>query len=52
MAETRAARCVSIALSRAPAGLKAPPVRVEVHIGPGLPAFANVQALLFLQYLF
>jgi magnesium chelatase family protein len=33
---------VSIALSRAPAGLKAPPVRVEVHIGSGLPAFALV----------
>jgi magnesium chelatase family protein len=33
---------VSIALSRAPAGLRAPPVRVEVHIGPGLPAFALV----------
>jgi magnesium chelatase family protein len=42
VAETRAARCVSIALSRAPAGLKAPPVRVEVHIGSGLPAFALV----------
>ncbi len=42
MATPRAARCVSIALSRAPAGLEAPPVRVEVHIGPGLPAFALV----------
>jgi len=37
-----AARSVSIALSRAPAGLNAPPVRVEVHIGSGLPAFALV----------
>jgi magnesium chelatase family protein len=42
VAKARAARCVSIALSRAPAGLKAPPVRVEVHIGSGLPAFALV----------
>jgi magnesium chelatase family protein len=33
---------VSIALSRAPAGLEAPLVRVEVHIGSGLPAFALV----------
>jgi magnesium chelatase family protein len=33
---------VSTALSRAPAGLAAPPVRVEVHLGPGLPAFALV----------
>ncbi len=37
-----AKRCVSVALSRAAAGLEAPPVRVEVHIGPGLPAFALV----------
>jgi magnesium chelatase family protein len=29
-------------LSRAPLGLAAPEVRVEVHIGPGLPAFALV----------
>jgi magnesium chelatase family protein len=29
-------------LSRAPLGLAAPQVRVEVHIGPGLPAFALV----------
>jgi magnesium chelatase family protein len=33
---------VSIALSRAAAGLDAPSVRVEVHIGSGLPAFALV----------
>jgi len=33
---------VSTALSRAPTGLAAPPVRVEVHLGPGLPAFALV----------
>jgi magnesium chelatase family protein len=33
---------VSIALSRAAAGLEAPSVRVEVHIGSGLPAFALV----------
>ena len=42
MAKRRAARSVSVALSRAPAGLKAPSVRVEVHIGSGLPAFALV----------
>jgi magnesium chelatase family protein len=42
VAKRGAARSVSIALSRAPAGLKAPPVRVEVHIGSGLPAFALV----------
>ena len=30
---------VSTVLSRAPAGLSAPLVRVEVHLGPGLPAF-------------
>jgi magnesium chelatase family protein len=33
---------VSTALSRAPVGLAAPLVRVEVHIGPGLPAFVLV----------
>src|SRR6202167_1409883 len=33
---------VSIVFSRAPAGLNAPLVRVEVHLGPGLPAFALV----------
>ena len=42
MTKRHAARSVSIALSRAPAGLNAPPVRVEVHIGSGLPAFALV----------
>ncbi len=36
------ARLVSTVLSRAPAGLAAPLVRVEVHLGPGLPAFAMV----------
>src|ERR1700735_5605375 len=30
---------VSTTLSRAPSGLAAPVVRVEVHLGPGLPAF-------------
>ena len=30
---------VSTVLSRAPAGLSAPLVRVEVHLGTGLPAF-------------
>jgi magnesium chelatase family protein len=35
-------RLVSTALSRAPAGLAAPLVRVEVHLGPGLPAFFMV----------
>ena len=30
---------LSTVLSRAPAGLLAPLVRVEVHLGPGLPAF-------------
>ena len=30
---------VSTVFSRAPAGLEAPPVRVEVHLGNGLPAF-------------
>ncbi len=33
---------VSTVLSRAPLGLAAPLVRVEVHLGPGLPAFAMV----------
>ena len=33
---------VSTTLSRAPLGLAAPLVRVEVHLGPGLPAFAMV----------
>ena len=33
---------VSTVLSRAPLGLAAPEVRVEVHLGPGLPAFALV----------
>src|ERR1700723_1245143 len=31
---------VSLVFSRAPAGLEAPLVRVEVHLGNGLPAFA------------
>jgi predicted ATPase with chaperone activity len=35
-------RPVSTALSRAPAGLSAPLVRVEVHLGSGLPAFFMV----------
>ena len=35
-------RHVSTVLSRAPLGLAAPQVRVEVHLGPGLPAFAMV----------
>ena len=35
-------RDVSTALSRAPLGLAAPQVRAEVHLGPGLPAFALV----------
>ena len=33
---------VSTVLSRAPLGLAAPLVRVEVHLGSGLPAFAMV----------
>ena len=33
---------VSVAQSRAPVGLVAPLVRVEVHLGPGLPAFLMV----------
>ena len=33
---------VSTVLSRAPAGLSAPLVRVEVHLGSGLPAFFMV----------
>ena len=32
-------REVSTVFSRAPAGLEAPVVRVEVHLGAGLPAF-------------
>jgi magnesium chelatase family protein len=32
----------STAFSRAPLGLEAPQVRVEVHLGPGLPAFHMV----------
>lgn len=36
------ARPVSMVQSRAPAGLEAPLVRVEVHLGSGLPAFAMV----------
>src|SRR5258708_1610884 len=32
-------REVSTVFSRAPAGLEAPMVRVEVHLGTGLPAF-------------
>ncbi len=35
-------RRVSTVLSRAAAGLAAPLVRVEVHIGAGIPAFALV----------
>jgi magnesium chelatase family protein len=35
-------RSVSTVLSRAPAGLSAPLVRVEVHLGSGLPAFFMV----------
>ena len=35
-------REVSIVFSRAPAGLEAPLVRVEVHLGNGLPSFALV----------
>src|SRR6202034_2099301 len=33
---------MSTVLSRAPLGLAAPQVRVEVHLGTGLPAFALV----------
>ncbi len=33
---------LSSVLSRAPAGLAAPQVRVEVHLGPGLPVFVIV----------
>src|SRR5580658_4596873 len=33
---------MSTVVSRAPAGLAAPLVRVEVHLGSGLPAFALV----------
>jgi magnesium chelatase family protein len=35
-------KAVSTVLSRAPAGLSAPLVRVEVHLGSGLPAFFMV----------
>src|ERR1700760_523664 len=35
-------REVSTVLSRAPLGLAAPQVRVEVHLGPGLPMFVIV----------
>jgi magnesium chelatase family protein len=35
-------KVVSTVFSRAPAGLEAPLVRVEVHLGNGLPAFALV----------
>jgi magnesium chelatase family protein len=35
-------RDVSTVFSRAPLGLLAPLVRVEVHLGPGLPTFAMV----------
>jgi magnesium chelatase family protein len=35
-------RSLSTVLSRAPAGLAAPQVRVEVHLGAGLPAFIIV----------
>jgi len=38
----RASKEVRTVLSRAPLGLAAPQVRVEVHLGPGLPAFALV----------
>src|ERR1700721_4274097 len=38
----RERRPVSTVLSRAPLGLAAPQVRVEVHLGPGLPTFALV----------
>ena len=37
-----AQRDISTVLSRAPEGLEAPLVRVEVHLGAGLPAFALV----------
>jgi magnesium chelatase family protein len=33
---------VSMVLSRTPLGLEAPEVRVEVHLGPGLPAFLMI----------
>ena len=39
---SRTRKEVSTVLSRAPLGLSAPQVRVEVHLGPGLPAFALV----------
>src|SRR5271154_2935578 len=40
--DMRIGRDVSTVLSRAPLGLAAPQVRAEVHLGPGLPAFALV----------
>ncbi len=40
--EIDAPQDVSTVLSRAPLGLAAPLVRVEVHLGSGLPAFAMV----------
>src|SRR5277367_4523600 len=40
--DMRIGRDVSTVLSRAPLGLAAPLVRVEVHLGPGLPTFALV----------
>jgi magnesium chelatase family protein len=33
---------VPILLSRAQVGVEAPPVRVETHLAPGLPAFKIV----------
>ncbi|MGA8056326.1 MAG: magnesium chelatase subunit ChlI, partial [Burkholderiales bacterium] len=33
---------LAVVRSRALAGLEAPPVDVEVHIGPGLPSFTIV----------
>lgn len=41
-AEEKKERSLSTVLSRAPAGLAAPQVRVEVHLGAGLPAFIIV----------
>ena len=37
---------VATVLSREQRGIDAPQVRVEVDIGPGLPAFNNVVSLL------
>jgi len=42
LARVSVPRPVSTVLSRAPAGLAAPLVRVEVHLGAGLPAFIMV----------